>query len=158
MSESRWTAEQIQAWAVFLYAHSSVLRTLERELQDRHGLLLTWYEVLIMLEHAPGNRLTHGELGEGVVLTRSGITRVVDRMVKEGLVAREQSSEDRRQSYVVMIPGGRKALDEAGPDHVQRVHELFSGHLLPEEAPAVLAFFTRVLGDEESEKAMNRAR
>lgn len=139
-----------------MYAYTSVMGTLERDLKVNDGLLLTWYEILIMLQQAPSNRLTHRALGEGVILSRSGVTRVVDRMVKEGLVEREPSSEDRRQSYVKMTSKGEKALDEAGPRHSRNAYDLFGKHLRPEEAPAVLAFLTRVMGDEENLRATRR--
>jgi DNA-binding MarR family transcriptional regulator len=139
-----------------MHAYTSVMGTVERDLLKDSGLLLTWYEILIMLEQAPSNHLTHGALGREVILSRSGVTRVVDRMVKEGLVEREQSSEDRRQSYVKMTPKGRKALDDAGPQHSRNVYELFGKHLHPDEAPAVLAFLARVMGDEENERARRR--
>lgn len=137
-----------------MYAYTSVMGALERDLRQRNGLLITWYEVLIMLEQAPGGRLTHGALVRGVILTRSGVTRLVDRMVKEGLVEREQSTEDRRQSYVKMTAQGRKALDEAGPAHSHNVYELFGKHLHPNEAPAVLSFLARLLADEDQEAAV----
>jgi DNA-binding MarR family transcriptional regulator len=141
---------------MFLYGYTSIMRTIDKHLQDDFGLMMTWYEILIMLEHAPDNRLTHSAIGEGVILTRSGVTRVIDRMVKEGLVAREQSTEDRRRSYVKMTPNGRKALDTAGPDHSQRVYDLFGKHLRAEEAPAVLSFLKRILSDDDAEMAQKR--
>ncbi len=139
-----------------MYAYTSIMGALERDLQTRNGMLITWYEVLIMLEQAPGKRLTHGALVKGVILTRSGVTRLVDRMVKEGLVAREQSTEDRRRSYVKMTARGRKALDDAGPEHSHNVYELFGRHLKPEEAPAVLSFLARLLGEEDRNAAVRR--
>ena len=137
--------EQLAAWRAFLEAHSTVIRALEREMQEEQGLPLTWYDVLVHLSEAPGTRLTHKALAESVVLSRSGITRLVDRMVAAGLVRREPSPDDRRVSHVVMTEEGQNALGRAAPGHIRGVVEHFTRHLNIEDIPALQSFFSRVL-------------
>lgn len=132
-------------WRAFLEAHSTVLRALEREMREEQGLSLTWYDVLVHLSEAPGERLPHNVLAESVVLSRSGITRLVDRMVAAGLVRREPSPDDRRVSQVVMTEEGRGVLHQAVPGHLRGIAEHFTGHLNTEDVPVFQSFFARVL-------------
>ena len=137
--------EQLAAWRGFLEAHSAVIRALEREMQEEQGLPLTWYDVLVHLSEAPGRQLAHKALAESVLLSRSGITRLVDRMVAAGLVRREPSPDDRRVSHVVMTEEGWGALRRAAPGHVRGVVEHFARHINIEDVPALQSFFSRVL-------------
>lgn len=137
--------EELAAWRAFLEAHSTVIRALEREMQEERGLPLTWYDVLVHLSEAAGGRLAHKALAESVVLSRSGITRLIDRMAVAGLVRREPSPDDRRVSHVVMTEEGRGALRQAAPGHIRGVVEHFTRHLNIEDVPALQSFFSRVL-------------
>jgi DNA-binding MarR family transcriptional regulator len=139
------TKEQLAAWRAFLEAHAIVVRVLEREMQEEQGLPLTWYEVLVHLSEAPGCRLRPQALAQSVLLTRSGITRLVDRMVTAGLVKREPYSGDRRGSYVVMTEEGKGALQRAAPGHSRGVGEHFIRHLTAEEIRVLESVFARVL-------------
>ena len=109
---------------------------------------LTWYDVLIHLSEASESRLQHQALAGSLLLSRSGVTRLVDRMAKAGLVRREASPEDRRASYVVMTPQGRDALDRASPVHVRGIVQHFTRYLDSEDASALQKFFSRVLQGE----------
>ena len=137
--------EQLAAWRAFLEAHSTVIGALEREMQEEQGLPLTWYDVLVHLSEAPGSRLSHKSVAESVVLSRSGITRLVDRMAAAGLVRREPSPDDRRVSHVVMTEEGLGALQRAAPGHIRGVVEHFARHLNTEDVPVFQSFFARVL-------------
>ena len=137
--------EKNAAWRSFLEVHSTVLRAMERELQEGQGLLLTWYDVLVHLSEAPGDRLPHQVLADSILLSRSGVTRLVDRMVVAGLVRREPCPEDRRVSYVAMTEAGAAALHRSGPDHFRSVRQHFTRHLNPEDLPVLESFFARVL-------------
>ena len=121
-SDSRRTA-----WRAFLQAYATVLPTLERELREERGLPLVWFDVLAQLTQSPEEgRLRMRDLaGTVLLISRSGLTRLVERMEKEGLVVREHSLEDRRNVYAVITPKGRTTLEggEAGP------HEGRSGTL-----------------------------
>ena len=141
--------EQMRAWRAFLHTHSTVIKALERELQEEQGLPLTWYDIMVHLSEAPGNRLRHQELANSVLLSRSGVTRLVDRMVEAGMVRRESSPEDRRASYVVMTEQGIQKLEAAAPGHLRGIVEHFTRHLTPEDAQSLKLFFDRVLKVKE---------
>lgn len=137
--------EQFAVWRSFLEAHSAVINALERELLEEHGFPLTWYDVLVHLSEAPGQQMQHQALAGSLLLSRSGVTRLVDRMVTAGLVRREASLEDRRVSYVVLTEQGRDTLDRASPAHVRSVAEHFIQYLNAGEIPMLTSFFSRVL-------------
>ena len=139
---------QMLAWRSFLECHSAVIKALESELTEDQGLSLTWYDVLIHLSEASESRLQHQALAGSLLLSRSGVTRLVDRMAKAGLVRREASPEDRRASYVVMTPQGRYALDRASAGHVRGIVQHFTRYLDSEDASALQKFFSRVLQGE----------
>ncbi|HET6919867.1 MAG TPA: helix-turn-helix domain-containing protein, partial [Jiangellaceae bacterium] len=96
MSRERITPEQLEIWRLFLRAHAQIVRRLESDLMDRHGLPLAWYDVLARLVEADGHRLRMSELAARVMLSPSGLTRLVGRMVEAGLVSREPSENDAR--------------------------------------------------------------
>ncbi|TML38127.1 MAG: MarR family transcriptional regulator [Actinobacteria bacterium] len=97
----------MDAWQALLLAQRALLDRLEDDLRREHGLPLSSYEVLLFLSRAPGRRLRMHELAESVLLTPSGITRLVDRLEGEGLVSRESCPTDRRGSFVVLTEAGR---------------------------------------------------
>ncbi|MSQ07496.1 MAG: MarR family transcriptional regulator [Dehalococcoidia bacterium] len=107
-----------------------------------------YYEVLVHLSEAPECRLRPQALAGSVLLTRSGVTRLVDRMVTAGLVKREPYSGDRRGSYVVITEEGKGALQRAAPGHSRRVAEHFIGHLTAEEIRVLYPVFAKVLQRE----------
>src|SRR3954471_22091839 len=84
---------ELGAWRGFLRVHSALVKALDAELLQAHGLPLSSYEVLINLEAAPGHRRRMSELAESVLLSRSGMTRLVDRLEREGLIERDQCSD-----------------------------------------------------------------
>ena len=125
--------------------HSTVVKFLERRMDEQHGLPLAWWDVLIQLADGPEGRLRMGELAESVLLTRSGITRLVDRMIVAGLVDREPCPGDRRGYYAVITQQGRDTIEKIGPDHSKDAWEVFLGHIDEEEAALMRQVFTRVL-------------
>ena len=139
------SAQHLRMWRSFLETHSTVLKYLERRMQAQHGLPLTWWDVLIQLGDGTGGRLRMGELAESVLLTRSGITRILDRMVGEGLVVREPCPGDRRGYYAVITQKGRDTVERVGPDHSKNAWEVFLGHITGEEAVLLGKVFDRVL-------------
>jgi DNA-binding MarR family transcriptional regulator len=108
-----------------LRVHAGLVRELNAEIESIHGLPLTDYEVLLYLEQAPCQRLTMGDLAQTVLLSQSGITRLVDRLERGGLVVREGCSEDRRVMYARLTDEGRTALVEARPTVLAGVRERF---------------------------------
>ena len=116
-------------WERLLRTVGALLRTFERELQETGDLPLTWYDVLIQLYEAPGKRLRMQALADQVVLSRSGVTRLVDRMERASLVSREPSQEDRRGYYAVLTEEGQRLLERVRPVHHQGIHDHFTKHL-----------------------------
>src|SRR5215212_6792886 len=94
------------AWGALLKVHAALVPRLDRELQEAHGLPLTWYDVLLELNAAPGKRLTMGELGSVAAVSRTRVSRVVDELVRAGLVAREPNPDDRRSGFATLTPAG----------------------------------------------------
>ena len=141
-------AERLAAWEGLIRTVGDLLKTFDRELEDSEGIPLTWYDVLVHLSESPQESLRHQVLADSLLLSRSGVTRLVDRMAQAGLVCREASPEDRRVSYVVLAPEGRATLDRAGPGHIQSVVEHFARHLKDSETAALRSFFTRLLEED----------
>ena len=118
-------AAQMTAWRTFLRAHAVVTRRLEAELVAEHDLPLASYDVLVQLSEAPDGRLRMTELADRVLLSRSGLTRLVDRLVRDGLVERQACAEDARGMLAVLTPAGLDRLRRAWPTHLRGV----AGHL-----------------------------
>ena len=135
---------QLAAWRAFLRAHATVVDRLDRELQEEQGLALTWYEVLLHLDSAPGHRLRLSELAAQLLLSRSGLTRLVDRMVGAGLIEREACPTDRRGAFAVLTHEGQARLQLAGPGHLRGVEEHFAGLLADEELDAIRSGLEKV--------------
>ncbi len=125
------------AWRGVLFAGSKVLRIAERDLVEREGFPMTWLDVLAQLYDAPGNGLRMQELEERSLFTRSGLTRLVDRIEAAGLVRREPVPGDRRGVRVVLTPEGRRRHDEAFVAHMRIIEREFGGRLTPVEQQAV---------------------
>jgi DNA-binding MarR family transcriptional regulator len=117
---------------------------LEHELAERRGITLTWYDALLQLTEAPGNRMRMSELADSIVISRSGFSRAARRMEEAGLIAREPSPEDGRGSYVVLTRLGRHVFRRAAAVHLAGVEEHFLRHLSEEEARVLERVFCRV--------------
>ena len=138
------TERGLDAWRTFLQAHAAVISRIESEL-ERAGLVpLVWYDVLVAISSAPDRRLRMSALADGLVLTRSNATRLVDRLEKAGLVGREIADEDRRGAFAVLTPAGREALRRAWPVYARGINELFLSRLSEREVELVNAVFGRV--------------
>jgi DNA-binding MarR family transcriptional regulator len=142
-------SERLAVWRLFLEAHAAVTDRLGRELEERSGLPLTWYDVLVQLAGAPGRRLRMRDLAHAVLLSRSGLTRLVDRMVAAGLVCREAAESDRRGAEAVLTEAGRAALRRAAPVHLRGVQEHFAAHLGEEALPHLREALTAVVAAEK---------
>jgi len=132
------------AWRSLLEAHAAVVELLERELERERGLPLSQYEVLLKLAGAPGGRMRMRELARSVLLSKSGLSRLVDRMVVAGLVCREKSLVDRRGSFAVLTDPGRVALRDAAPVHLRGIQDHFASYLDEAEAAVVSAVLGRI--------------
>ena len=117
--------EVLSAWQAFLRAHTLVTRALERELISQQRLPLAEYDVLVQLSAAPQGRLRMAQLADRVLLSRSGLTRLVERLESAELVRREVCPSDARGSFAVLTPAGRQRLKLAAGDHLRSVQAHF---------------------------------
>src|SRR3954453_3615660 len=122
----------LRTWIRFLATHSAITRELEARLMGAHGLTLSDYDVLVQLARAPERKLRNIELANAVVLTRSGVTRLVDGLERDGLVARASCPSDKRGTLVKLTDEGLARLRESASTHVQGVRDLFLEKLGPE--------------------------
>jgi DNA-binding MarR family transcriptional regulator len=146
----RLSEAQMLAWRRFLRAHAQLTRRLESELLAEKNLPLATYDVLVQLVESPTRRLRMSELAERVLLSRSGLTRLVDRLEREGLVRREPCEDDARGMYTVLTDAGFERLRGATPTHLRGVAEHAVGRLDEQEAAALSALLGRMLQDEVS--------
>jgi DNA-binding MarR family transcriptional regulator len=132
-------------WGALLKVHAALVPRLDRELQEAHGLPLTWYDVLLELNSAPERRLTMGQLGSVAAVSRTRVSRVVDELVRAGLVSREPNPDDGRSAFAALTPAGRTALRKAAPTYVAAVQREFADHLTAREAEVLAGALRKVL-------------
>jgi DNA-binding MarR family transcriptional regulator len=135
---------ELGAWRGFLRVHTALVRELDAELDAAHGLPLSSYDVLIYLRAAPGKRLRMAELADSVLLSRSGVTRLVDRLEREGLIVRDACEEDGRGLFAVLTPKGDELISGARPTHLAGVRERFLRHFDEDELRTLARFWERV--------------
>jgi DNA-binding MarR family transcriptional regulator len=138
------------AWAVFLTAHAVLVEAIEARLA-RAGLPpLAWYDVLWALERSDDGRRRMHALADTVVLSRSNLTRLVDRLEKGRLVRRVASEDDRRGAYAEITPEGRKLRRRMWPAYQAAIEELFAGHLSSREVKALGSALEKILAGARS--------
>ncbi len=146
-SKSALSPLELDAWRGMLRTHAELISRLDAELQRAHDLPLSSYDVLVQLEGAPDGRLRMTELAGAVLLTRSGLTRLVDRLVTAGLVERERCPTDARGLYAVLTDRGRARLREARPTHLRGVRAHFLSRLDDDDLHRLGGIWERVLAD-----------
>jgi DNA-binding MarR family transcriptional regulator len=139
------SAAELGAWRGMLRIHTALIRALDAEHDAAHGLPLTSYDVLIYLQTAPRKRLRMAELADSVLLSRSGVTRLVDRLEREGLLVRDACDDDGRGLYAVLTRKGEEVLERARPTHLAGVRERFLRHFSEDELEQMAAYWERVL-------------
>ena len=142
------TDPRLAAWRAFLLTHARLIRTLERELQDEQDLALTDYDVLVQLANAEERRLRMSDLADRLLLSRSGATRLVDRLVADGLVERVTCESDRRGQWAQLTEAGMQRLRAATPTHLRGVAEHFVDRLEAQELGELLRMLERILTPE----------
>ncbi len=136
--------KQMAAWRAFLEAHAALSRVLEDELQAAHELPLAWYDVLVQLSEAPGGSLRMQQLADSVLLSKSGLTRLFDRMEAARFVRRKPCDDDGRGTLAVITPSGRAVLKRAAPVHLSGIERHFARHLSDGNAAVLAASFARM--------------
>jgi DNA-binding MarR family transcriptional regulator len=120
--------DDLATWKAFINAHDRITRQINADLAARDLPDLTWYDALWALRTGAGGRRRMGELGEAVVLSRTAIVRLVDRLEAASLARREPVPEDRRGAYVVITPEGRALLRRMWPVYSAGIERLFAAH------------------------------
>jgi DNA-binding MarR family transcriptional regulator len=124
-----FTAHELSAWRGMLEVHARVTQELDAQMQAAHGLSVSAYEVLMFLADAPGNRMRMSEIANRVLLSRSGCTRLVDRLVRQGYVSRCAADSDGRGLFAALTPAGLEKVHAARPTHRAGVRRFFLEHL-----------------------------
>ena len=138
-------AAELRAWRGLLRVHASLSKALDAQLERHHGLPLTSYEVLLYLAEAEGEKMRMCDLASSVLLSRSGLTRLVDRLERDGLLVRESCASDARGAYARLTPAGHEKLSAARATHLDGVRSLFLDHLSPQELEVLASVWERVL-------------
>lgn len=136
--------EELRAWRGLLRAHACLAKKLDAELERAHGLPMSSYEVLLRLEEAQGERMRMRDLAEQAQLSRSGLTRLADRLERDGLLSRCSCSHDARGSYACLTEAGRERLQEARGTHRAVVREQFFSHFSEQELTLLADMWERI--------------
>jgi len=144
-TEACLSARELGAWRGLLRVHASLVKALDAELEQTHRLQLSSYEVLLYLDGAPDGRMRMCDLAESVLLSRSGLTRLIDRLEREGLVARHSCQQDARGAYAGLTEAGRAKLAAVRPTHLAGVRAHFLVHFADEEMDRLAGYWERVL-------------
>lgn len=139
------TRKQLTAWRMFITAQATIIDMIERELAEAKQLPLSSYDVLLALVEAPNRRLRMHELAQAVVLSRSGLTRLVDRLEQDGLLRRDRSGPDRRATYAVLTLKGFRAFRQVWPIYARGIINYFAQHLTEEEIHVLSKAFAHIL-------------
>jgi DNA-binding MarR family transcriptional regulator len=116
---------RIATWRLFLKAHAHLERRLDEDLRSEHDLTLAEYDAMLQLAESPTHRLRMHELADRVVLSRSGVTRLIDRLVRDGWVERSACSTDARGAEAVLTASGLDRLRAASPTHLRGISDHF---------------------------------
>ena len=149
ITDSQLEGASLEAWRAYLQSHASILRALDAELMAEQDITTRDYEALLYLSHAPEHRLPMSSLASKTMLTRSGITRLVDGLVAAGFVERMACPEDARVCYASLTNAGREKLREAGCSHVTSIRRLFLKHFTAEEVDQLAELLGRLPGANE---------
>jgi DNA-binding MarR family transcriptional regulator len=141
--------DPVSAWAALLRTHAAVMPKVERALSSQ-GMPLTWYDILLVVNAAPGRRLRMTELGQQAVVSRERVSRVVTELEQAGLVAREANPDDKRSSFTVITAEGRKRLRASAPTYLAAIEKHFLSWLTDEESKVLAKALGRVVAAEEA--------
>ena len=141
----------VQAWTRLLRAYASTTRLLSAELQEEHGLSINDYEALLVLSRAEDGRLKRVELARSLMLTPSGITRLLQGLEDAGLVERASCASDLRVTYAQLTDAGRDKLEAASGSHIASIRALFEEHFARDEIDAIAEILGKLPGVGEAD-------
>ena len=141
----RLTETELRAWRALARAQVCLVKRIDTEMEAAHGLPLSSFEVLGRLADAEGGKLRMHDIADSVMLSRSGLTRLVDRLERDGLVCRCSCENDARGAYAVITDPGRERLAEARVAHRAAVRELFVTHYSEEELETLAPLLERLI-------------
>jgi DNA-binding MarR family transcriptional regulator len=133
-----------EAWGALARTHAAIAQRLQEALAAADFPPLPWYEVLATVAEAPEQRMKMGDLAEALVITRGGLTKLVDRLIKAGLMERTFCETDRRVSYATLLPAGRDLLDEMRPVIVEELKLAFAANLSDRQARELRSMLEQV--------------
>ena len=139
----------LDTWRLFITAHAKLINKIDGDLQSAGQIPLNWYDVLIELQEAPEKRLRMAELAEKVVLSRSGLTRLVDRLEKEGYLRREIDPDDRRGFFAILTDNGEIALRKAWTIYRGSINKYFATFFNLDEANGLRNILSNILEELE---------
>lgn len=141
----RLSEPELRAWRGLLRVHAALTQALGAEMEAAHGLSLSAYEVLMFVADAPEQHMRMRDLADSVILSRSGLTRLVDRLESDGLICRQACPSDARGAYAKLTPAGAAKLREARETHLAGVRAHFLDRLSPEDQALLAETWERVL-------------
>ena len=144
MTTTAPTTPDLAAWVSFLRSHAAITRELNVQLQREHGLTLNDYEVLLHLSHAEGGRMRRVDLAERILLTASGITRLLEGLERSGYVCKDTCASDARVSYAKLTDEGEGKLRHAATTHLRGIDELFNGRYSGSELATLAELLSRL--------------
>jgi len=136
----------VTAWTRLLRSQAATRRTLDAELQREHGLTVVDFEALLLLSQARERAMRRVDLAEGLGLTPSGVTRLLDGLEREGLVAKRTCEKDARVTYAVLTDAGAERLEGASCSHVGSVRALFEDRFTADELETLVELLGRLPG------------
>ena len=145
------SADETRSWRTFIRLHQKLSRRLTADLQAHSGLSGADFEILVALTDVTDGRVRFQDLAEEIDWDRSRLSHQVARMIKRGLVAREECAEDGRGAFVVITAQGREVIEAAAPKHVVTVRRLVIDALSPEDLAALGRISSRVLEQMDAE-------
>jgi len=144
LGEAKLSEAQGRAWGLFWTLHPRLHRAIDAALAQAGALPVDWYDALLCLERAPGARMRLSEMAESALLSRSGMTRMVDRLEGSGLLRREECPHDRRGAFAVLTDEGREALARACPHYEAAIAREFAQFLSEDEAKLLAGLLERI--------------
>jgi DNA-binding MarR family transcriptional regulator len=145
------SARELRAWRGMLRAHAALTKALDAQMEVEHGLPLSSYEVLMYLADAEHQRMRMCDLASSVLLSRSGLTRLVDRLERDGLLERESCATDARGAFAKLTDAGREKLLAARQAHLAGVRVLFLDHFSKDEQELLGEWWERVVAGAATE-------